>query len=129
MNCWARLETLPRIEQAKGIIMAQSGCTDTMAFDVLPQASQRLSIPVRELTVQLVARVGQTAGGPGGRLTPSPGLSHRAGAIPSRHGHAVHRRSGGSFAGGCVAGEQAGQFFGAAERDEVPRGDLVGNDA
>src|SRR5216117_60108 len=36
----ARLETRPVIEQAKGIIMAQSHCGDAQAFDLLHRASQ-----------------------------------------------------------------------------------------
>jgi ANTAR domain len=31
----ARLETMPVIEQAKGILMAQTGCTAEQAFDML----------------------------------------------------------------------------------------------
>ena len=53
----ARLETMPVIEQAKGIIMAQSHCGDAVAFDRLRQASQRTNVPVRELAAQLVAGV------------------------------------------------------------------------
>jgi anti-anti-sigma regulatory factor len=52
----ARLETMPVIEQAKGIIMAQSACSDAEAFDMLRQASQRSNVPVRELAARLVAK-------------------------------------------------------------------------
>jgi anti-anti-sigma factor len=52
----ARLQTMPVIEQAKGIIMAQSGCGDAEAFDMLRRASQRSNVPVRELAAQLVAK-------------------------------------------------------------------------
>ena len=52
----ARLETMPVIEQAKGIIMAQSGCGDAEAFDMLRRASQRSNVPVRELAAQIVAK-------------------------------------------------------------------------
>jgi anti-anti-sigma regulatory factor len=52
----ARLQTMPVIEQAKGIIMAQSGCGDAEAFDMLRQASQRSNVPVRELAARLVAK-------------------------------------------------------------------------
>jgi hypothetical protein len=51
----ARLETMPVIEQAKGILMAQSGCTDAEAFELLRRASQRSNVPVRELAAQIVA--------------------------------------------------------------------------
>lgn len=52
----ARLETMPVIEQAKGIIMAQAACDDAEAFDTLRRASQRSNVPVRELAAQLVAK-------------------------------------------------------------------------
>lgn len=57
----ARLETMPVIEQAKGIIMAQSHCGDAEAFDRLRQASQRTNVPVRELAAQIVAGAARTA--------------------------------------------------------------------
>jgi AmiR/NasT family two-component response regulator len=50
-----RLQTMPVIEQAKGIIMAQSACGDAKAFDMLRRASQRRNVPIRELAAQLVA--------------------------------------------------------------------------
>jgi hypothetical protein len=58
----ARLETMPVIEQAKGILMAQSRCGDAEAFDLLRRASQRSNVAVRELAAQIVAknRVGPT---------------------------------------------------------------------
>ncbi|HET9893328.1 MAG TPA: ANTAR domain-containing protein [Streptosporangiaceae bacterium] len=52
----ARLETMPVIEQAKGIIMARSRCAEAEAFDLLRRASQRSNIPVRDLAAQIVAR-------------------------------------------------------------------------
>jgi multidrug efflux pump subunit AcrA (membrane-fusion protein) len=61
----ARLDTMPVIEQAKGIIMAQSHCGDAEAFDMLRRASQRSNVPVRDLAAQIVAN---TAGVP----TPPP---------------------------------------------------------
>jgi L-asparaginase/Glu-tRNA(Gln) amidotransferase subunit D len=72
-NAYARLEarlaTLPVIEQAKGIVMAQTGCGPEDAFDLLRKASQRGNIPVRELAVAVVARAGDS--GPG--LSGDPG--------------------------------------------------------
>jgi ANTAR domain len=59
----ARLATLPAIEQAKGIVMAQTGCGPEEAFDLLRKASQRGNVPVRELALAVVARAGD--GGPG----------------------------------------------------------------
>jgi len=55
----ARLESMPVIEQAKGIIMAQSHCGDVQAFDLLRRASQRSNVPVRELAAQIVAKTAQ----------------------------------------------------------------------
>lgn len=52
----AKLQTMPVIEQAKGILMAQSGCGPEAAFDLLRRSSQRSNIPVRELAAQIVAR-------------------------------------------------------------------------
>lgn len=52
----ARLETMPVIEQAKGIMMAQTGCDADEAFDRLRQASQRLNVPVRELAMQIISK-------------------------------------------------------------------------
>src|SRR5215470_10861110 len=37
----ARLASQPVIEQAKGIVMAQAGCSPEEAFDLLRKASQR----------------------------------------------------------------------------------------
>ena len=50
----ARLETMPIIEQAKGIIMAQTRCEAAEAFDLLRRASQRSNVPVRELAADIV---------------------------------------------------------------------------
>lgn len=51
----AQLETMPVIEQAKGIIMSQSRCGATEAFEMLRRASQRSNVPVRDLAAQIVA--------------------------------------------------------------------------
>ena len=52
----ARLASQPVIEQAKGIVMAQTGCSPEEAFDLLRKASQRSNVPVRELAQAVVAR-------------------------------------------------------------------------
>ena len=54
----ARLESMPVIEQAKGI-MAQSHCGNAQAFDLLRRASQRGNVPVRDLAAQIVAKTAQ----------------------------------------------------------------------
>jgi hypothetical protein len=63
----ARMETMPVIEQAKGIIMAQSHCGDAQAFDLLRRASQRSNVPVRELAAQIVAKTTQIPRRPPGQ--------------------------------------------------------------
>lgn len=50
----ARLETMPVIEQAKGLIVGRTGCHPDLAFEVLREASQRANVPVRTLAAQLV---------------------------------------------------------------------------
>ena len=50
----ARMGTVPVVEQAKGIVMAQRQCSEAEAFDLLRQASQRLNEPVRDLAARIV---------------------------------------------------------------------------
>jgi hypothetical protein len=44
------------IEQAKGIIMAQSGWPEDQAFEALRRASQRENMKLRDLAAKIVAR-------------------------------------------------------------------------
>jgi AmiR/NasT family two-component response regulator len=62
----ARLDSLPVIEQAKGVLMAQAGCPPDEAFDILRRASQRTNIKVRELAADIVERASN------GGARPSP---------------------------------------------------------
>jgi AmiR/NasT family two-component response regulator len=64
----ARQETMPVIEQAKGIIMAQQRCGPDEAFDLLRQASQRTNVKVHVLAAQIVEHV--ASGDKGGKVTP-----------------------------------------------------------
>jgi len=57
----AKLASLPVIEQAKGIIMAQYGWTEDQAFDALRRVSQRENIKVRDLAISIVARAASPA--------------------------------------------------------------------
>lgn len=50
----ARLETLPIVEQAKGILVAQTGCTPDEAFDLLRAASQRSNVKLRDVARKIV---------------------------------------------------------------------------
>jgi two-component system, response regulator / RNA-binding antiterminator len=52
----ARLESQPVIEQAKGILIAQVGCTPDEAFGLLRAASQRTNVPIRDLARDIVDR-------------------------------------------------------------------------
>jgi hypothetical protein len=76
----ARLDTMPVIEQAKGIIIAQSHCRPDEAFDLLRRASQRLNVPVRELAAQIVANTARAPGKPregGGKPRSAPAAPAR----------------------------------------------------
>jgi hypothetical protein len=53
----AKLQSMPVIEQAKGILMAESRCTAEEAFAMLRAASQRSNLKVRDLAQEIVARV------------------------------------------------------------------------
>ncbi|HEX6513487.1 MAG TPA: ANTAR domain-containing protein [Chloroflexota bacterium] len=57
----ARVSSMPVIEQAKGIIMAQCGWPEEQAFDALRRASQRENVKVRELAAAIVARTARAA--------------------------------------------------------------------
>ena len=57
----ARLASMPVIEQAKGVIMAQFGWTAEQAFDALRKASQQSNIRVRDLAGTIVARTARSA--------------------------------------------------------------------
>jgi len=82
-----RLASMPVIEQAKGILMAQYGWPEDQAFDALRRASQRDNIKVRGLAAMLVAGAARQAParprpGPvpaavrsGGEVTPRAGSS------------------------------------------------------
>jgi hypothetical protein len=53
----ARLDTMPVIEQAKGVLMAQHRCGPEEAFDLLRRASQRANVKVSVLAAQIVEQV------------------------------------------------------------------------
>jgi hypothetical protein len=52
----ARLKSMPVIEQAKGIIMAQCGWPEDRAFEALRRASQRENMKLRDLAAKIVAQ-------------------------------------------------------------------------
>jgi hypothetical protein len=47
----ARLDTMPVVEQANGIVMAREGCAPDAAFDLLCPVSQRTSLKLHALQV------------------------------------------------------------------------------
>jgi len=53
----ARLASMPVIEQAKGVLMAQQRCGPDEAFELLRRASQRANIKVSVLAAQIVEQV------------------------------------------------------------------------
>ena len=58
----ARLASMPVIEQAKGIIMAQCGWSADQAVEAMRQVSQRTNVKMRVLATQIIATtVGTTA--------------------------------------------------------------------
>jgi hypothetical protein len=77
----ARLDTMPVIEQAKGVLMAQHRCGPEEAFDLLRRASQRANLKVSVLAAQIVEQVACREPQPTGSVPrPSP-----ASKVPVRH--------------------------------------------
>jgi ANTAR domain len=64
----AKMATMPVIEQAKGIIMAQQRCGPDEAFDLLRQISQRTNVKVHDLAAQIVTVI--AVGNDGDNVTP-----------------------------------------------------------
>lgn len=63
----ARLETMPVIEQAKGILMAEYRCLPEEAFELLRRASQRANVKVSDLAAQIVEQITSPEPRPAGR--------------------------------------------------------------
>ena len=63
----AKLSTMPVIEQAKGIVMAQRGCGPEEAFGLLRQVSQRSNVKLHVLAEHIV---GQVASSNASNVTP-----------------------------------------------------------
>ncbi|MBO0817965.1 MAG: GAF and ANTAR domain-containing protein, partial [Actinobacteria bacterium] len=66
----ARMETMPVIEQAKGIVMVRQECGAEEAFDLLRRISQRTGVKVHVLAAQIVKQV--ATGGHRGDVMPLP---------------------------------------------------------
>jgi hypothetical protein len=70
----AKLDTMPVIEQAKGILMAQYRCPPEEAFNLLRRASQNANIKVSVLAAQIVEHVASPESRPTAiRSLPTPG--------------------------------------------------------
>jgi len=54
-----KLDTMPVIEQAKGILMAQCRCGPDEAFDLLCRASQNANVKVNVLAKRIVKEVSE----------------------------------------------------------------------
>jgi hypothetical protein len=93
----ARLASMPVIEQAKGILMAQYGWPEDLAFEALRRLSQRENIKVRELAVAIVARATRSAPAqrrPAGATSTAPrGAGEFATWADSRGAKDSHRAS------------------------------------
>jgi len=63
----AQMATMPVIEQAKGIVMAQEKCEPEEAFDLLRRISQRTGVKVHMLAAQIVEQV--SSAGTNGNVT------------------------------------------------------------
>ena len=78
----ARLETMPVIEQAKGILMAQHRCGAEEAFDLLRRASQSANVKVSVLAERMVEQISSPEPPATGEPAPAP----RQSAKPDRGG-------------------------------------------
>jgi hypothetical protein len=79
----ARLDTMPVIEQAKGVLMAQQRCGPDEAFDLLRRASQRANVKVSMLAAQIVEQVASPDPQPAGSL-PRSATGGAAGRMTTR---------------------------------------------
>ena len=109
MRLEARLDTMPVVEQAKGIVMARDGCGPEEAFDLLRRASQRANLKVHVLAALLVE---QASGNPVAKMPGSePGGPARPAMVPSEimieAGQYRDRRTAGTAGGGLTMEAQA----------------------
>jgi hypothetical protein len=84
------MDSMPVIEQAKGIVMAQHGCGPEEAFEVLRRMSQHTNVKLYVLAARLVKQTsaGRTTSAvplisPDGRSHPRPETSARPPAAKS----------------------------------------------
>jgi AmiR/NasT family two-component response regulator len=60
-NLQEKLDTLPSIEQAKGILIGREGYSDDEAFEVLRTASMRQNRKLRDIAADMVRNARQRA--------------------------------------------------------------------
>jgi len=63
----ARLDTMPVIEQAKGVLMAQNRCGPEEAYELLRRASQRANVKVSVLAARIVEQIASPEPQPAGK--------------------------------------------------------------
>jgi hypothetical protein len=73
----ARLESLPVIEQAKGILMAQQRCGPEEAFDLLRRASQGANLKLHVLAAHIVDQVASPPANTSAQPTQRAANKHR----------------------------------------------------
>ncbi len=98
----ARLASLPVIEQAKGILMAQRRCQPEEAFELLRRASQRANIKVSVLASLVVQSV----------ASPATGNSSMPAQLDSRHADQARSSSTQPGAGRLNGQPRAGRLNG-----------------
>jgi hypothetical protein len=74
----ARLESMPVIEQAKGILMAQQRCGPDEAFDLLRRLSQSANVKISVLAAQIVEQVASSGAGQSAAVPAPPRRLQRA---------------------------------------------------
>jgi hypothetical protein len=79
----AKLDTMPVIEQAKGVLMAQHRCGPEEAFDLLRRASQRANVKLSVLAAQIVEQIASPEPQPAESL-PQPAPDGAAGRTAIR---------------------------------------------
>jgi AmiR/NasT family two-component response regulator len=62
-NLREKIVSLPSIEQAKGILISQEGCSDDEAFEILKTASMRENRKLRDIATEFVRSARQRAHG------------------------------------------------------------------
>jgi hypothetical protein len=81
----SRVDSLPVIEQAKGILMAEAGCEPREAFDILRRTAERSHVTVTDLASEIVRRAAEGRRRPNRVAPRSPGVSEQAGpSAPDR---------------------------------------------